>query len=162
MKCFKNVMINSFSTFHFEEFLNMLRLVVIKMLWIPIKIWYTRVERRDKNNSLKVMRCLRKVLLNFHQPDGLQVCNECHYSQGQRWIYIFLNLEKTLTEINRTMLFQQAWKRQKHFLMMNTWKTLLAQVMTNISISNACVTIALKKWATPQITSCTLFSEWSC
>ena len=38
MKCFKNVMINSFSTFHFEEFLNMLRLVVIKMLWIPIKI----------------------------------------------------------------------------------------------------------------------------
>ncbi|CAH3159157.1 unnamed protein product [Pocillopora meandrina] len=28
----------SFSTFHFEEFLNMLRVVVIKMLWIPIKI----------------------------------------------------------------------------------------------------------------------------
>ena len=110
-------MSNSFSTFHFEEFLNMLRLVVIKMLWIPIKIWYTRVERRDKNNSLKVMRCLRKVLLNFHQPDGLQVCSECHYSQGQRWIYIFLNLKKknfNRNKENHTVL--TGMKKAKTFL----------------------------------------------
>ena len=87
-------MINSFSTFHFEEFLNMLRLVVIKMLWIPIKIWYTRVERRDKNNSLKVMRVFiwnlisidpRSARLLIWHTGGRQEKNSCkHPGHGVR------------------------------------------------------------------------------
>ena len=60
------------------------------------------------------MRCLRKVLLNFHQPDGLQVCNECHYSQGQRWIYIFLNLEKNRNKQNHAV--STSMKKAKTFL----------------------------------------------
>ena len=52
MKCFKNVMINSFSTFHFEEFLNMLRLVVIKMLWIPALRWKDEIRRYSQLRTL--------------------------------------------------------------------------------------------------------------
>ena len=52
-----------------------------------------------------------------------KVCNECACLSGQKWIYTSFSVEKTLTEINRTIQFQQAWGKLKYSSRMNTWGT---------------------------------------
>ena len=94
-------MINS--TFHFEEFLNNVASGHDKDVVDPDKnLIYTHRKARQEQ---------------FAQSDAMPEESTVKFPSAawstslqrmQRWIYIFLNLEKTVTEINRTMFFQQA------------------------------------------------------
>ena len=91
------------STFHFEEFLNNVVSGHDKDVVDPDKnLIYT--HRKARQEQLAQSDAMPEESTVKFPSAGWSTSLQ----RMRRWIYIFLNLEKTLTEINRTMLFQQA------------------------------------------------------
>ena len=136
--------------------------VMIKMLSIPTKTSFTCVQskaRKITNSKWYVAKGkYYKISIDWMVSKSPTDTTVHQDRNGFTCLSVWKHIDRSKQSHEK----EQAWEKPKLSLRTNIWRTYLLLVMMNISFLNVCVIITLKKWSPSQMTSCTLFSEWSC